>query len=284
MTTVVFLLALLPVVCWSEGAVEQWGRWEKSWSANASGNPFDVEFTVELSCSDCNPAPPASWVRGFYDGNSHYTARFMPPTTGTWSWATKSNVTSLNGATGQFVVHPPTPGDANRGPVQVSKVRNTTFAYADGTPFLSVGTTVYGLFADEANRTARTLASLDASPFNKVRSFAFGAGSPASPPDLLPYQPEGGVPGAASDLTRFHLPYFRNLERTVASLGAIGVQADVILFNLYMKDFPAGLACLGGPNSSSYDLFFDARFVRYLVARLGSFRNVRGGCQPRIPG
>merc|ERR1712185_265474 len=54
----------------------------------------------------------------------------------------------------------------------------------------------------------------------------------------------------------------------------LGIEADLILFNLYSKAYPAGLSCLGGPNASSYDLTHDLLFVRYIVARLAAFRNV----------
>ena len=60
---------------------------------------------------------------------------------------------------------------------------DTTFVYADGSPYHAVGTTVYGLFGgwSKANNTVESLASLKASPFNKVRLFAYPAGSPNLP-------------------------------------------------------------------------------------------------------
>jgi len=54
----------------------------------------------------------------------------------------------------------------------------------------------------------------------------------------------------------------------------MGIEADVILFNLYMGGYPGGLKCLGGPNASDYDLGPDTLFLKYIVARLAAFRNV----------
>ena len=48
----------------------------------------------------------------------------------------------------------------------------------------------------------------------------------------------------------------------------------MILFNLYSAPWPKGLSCLGGPNITTYDISNDQLYLRYIVARLGSFRNV----------
>ena len=237
-----------------------------------TGNPFvDVQLSAVLSTGTA----AAVTVRGFYDGGGQYRARFMPPTTGSYTYATRSNVAALDGQTGSFDVVAPTPG--NHGPVAATPNR-TTLSYADGSPHHTIGTTVYGMFggwgAATTNVTARTLESLRASPFNKVRVMAFPVGAPDSPADLLPYEPTGGTPGAPSDLTRFHLPFWRNVDEIVAALLELDVEADIILFNLYTGSYPKGLACMGGPNASTYDLAPDTLFLQYIIARLAAFRNV----------
>jgi hypothetical protein len=263
--------------------VERWGRWEGTWAAaNLPGNAFDVAFSVRLTpppASDGSAATTTTTtaVRGFFDGGNQFKARYMPPALGTWSYRTISNATALDGQSGSFEVVAPRTA-LNHGPVIVvaSPASNSTkLGYADETPFHAVGTTVYGMFGGDANRTARTLASLRTAPFNKVRIMAFPSGA-AGPYQraMLPYEPLGGVAGAASDLTRFNVKFWQSIERTVEALGELGVQADVVLFNLYMQPYPAGLACMGGPNASAYDMYPDTRFVRYIVARLASYRNV----------
>ena len=254
--------------------VDRWGRWEGTWAAtNVSGNAFDVAFSVHLTPPRAlwAIAAPTVTVRGFFDGDDQFKARYMPPALGMWDYRTVSNETALDGQHGSFEVVEPR-AKTNHGPVIVAPNSTTTLAFADGTPFHAVGTTVYGMFGGDANLTSRTLASLRDSPFNKVRIMAFPSG--AGPPGMLPYEPLGGAAGAACDLTRFNIPFWRKIEGIVEALGEQGVQADIVLFNLYMQNYPAGLKCMGGPNASTYDMFPDTRFVRYIVARLASYRNV----------
>ena len=237
----------------STTTIERWGQWEDTWPGPTAGNPFvDVELSVEFS-----PPSGASYtVRGFYDGEGLFRARFMPPSLGAWTFRTQSNASVLDDICGGFVVVAPSAG--NHGPVIA---RGTNFAHADGSPHHSVGTTVYGLFgawvSDDTNLTAQTLKTLSTSPFNKVRVMAFPVGS--GPAELLPYLPQGGVEGAPSDLSRFNVQFWRHIDDVVRSLLALGVQADIILFNLYMATYPAGLACMGGPNASTYELDADTR-------------------------
>ena len=126
----------------SPGAVERWGQWEGSWRApTAAGvNPFtDVDLTVELRGP--GSADGSATVRGFYDGDGVFRARFMPPSAGTWRFLTKSNAPQLHGKSGEFLVTPPPAGSNNHGPV-VAAPGQTKFAHADGTPFFAVATTV----------------------------------------------------------------------------------------------------------------------------------------------
>ena len=68
--------------------VEQWGRWEQAWLGPSSpgGNPWlDVELTVEFTLEQPwlgVAASRTSTVRGFYDSDGLWRARFMPPDTG----------------------------------------------------------------------------------------------------------------------------------------------------------------------------------------------------------
>ena len=121
--------------------VEQWGRWEQSWPGPSTGNPHvDVALTVEMTSPHVGDPAPTT-VRGFYDGDGVFRARFMPPSPGTWRFLTKSNAPQLHGKSGEFVVTPPPAGSNNHGPV-VAAPGQTKFAHADGTPFFAVATTV----------------------------------------------------------------------------------------------------------------------------------------------
>ncbi len=65
------------------------------------------------------------------------------------------------------------------------------------------------------------------------------------------------------DFTRPNPAFFRHLERRIAELGALGIEADLILFHPYDR---WGFADMGRE--------VDERYLGYLVARLAAFRNV----------
>lgn len=179
-------LLVLPMVVRSASCpaeAERWGMWQCTWtlpaalpSTRATTNPFDVELLIDLQTT-----PPSSnvTVRGFYDGDGLFRARFMPPAVGTWSWRTRCDtVSELNDHVGKLTVTAPQ-DSRNHGPVVAGKGHESTkFAYADGTPFHSVGTTVYGLagsgWGSTPANTSATLATLrdGGSVFNKVVSIA----------------------------------------------------------------------------------------------------------------
>ena len=283
--------AIAPALVDGTATVERWAQWEGALEAPLAGiaNPFtDVELTVELT-----PAGgKAAVVRSFYDGPAAHGAgvwrtRFMPPSVGQWTWRTHCTAASsaaaaaaaLGGKSGAFEVVPPPPGSRNHGPVR-ARSNGTTFVHADGEPFHVVGTTVYGLAGgvwgankDEPNRTAETLATLARSPFNKVRMMAFPTDAQRSAPTWLPYEMSAAHPNQ-TDPTRFNLEFWQRLDGTIGSLQELGIEADVILFNLYSAPWPLGLSCLGGPNISTYNTSNDRLFLRYIVARIASFRNV----------
>ena len=125
---------------------------------------FDVTFGARLAYKH-----RVIDVDGFYDGDGKYKVRFMPDTEGEWSYTTRSNVAALDGKTDTFIC---TPASANNhGPV---RVRNTYhFAYADGTPHFSVGTTCYVWNHQGDALEEQTLETLKTAPFNKMRMCVF---------------------------------------------------------------------------------------------------------------
>ena len=173
------ILLLLPAVVRSTcpPEAEQWGMWQCTWPvATPPANPFDVELLIELRSH-----PPASrniTVRGFYDGDGMFRARFMPPVVGAWSWRTLCDtVSELHAQVGNLTITAPRQATRNHGPVHAAGHGSTKFAYADGTPWHSVGTTVYGLAGSSWGSTpANTSATLETlrgrgSVFNKVVSY-----------------------------------------------------------------------------------------------------------------
>lgn len=234
-------------------AVERWGLHEITLTGPSSGNPFlDVELTATFQHRNRQVT-----VDGFYDGQGTYRIRFSPDKEGRWTFRTASSAAELDGRTGELAVTPP--GPDNHGPVQVAGPR--TFRYADGTRHESFGTTCYHwTHTGDRAHEEETLASLAASPFNKVRMCLLPTGG-MRPPRLAFV---GDEPGQL-DKTRFDPVFFAHFEERVADLQRLGIEADLILLHPYDKGE------WGVDNMTPEE---DRRFIRYVVARLGAFRNV----------
>src|ERR1035437_5755234 len=220
------LVALTGSAGAAEASVEQWGVFDKLLSGPTNGNPFvDVQFYTRFSF-----ATSTVEVAGFYDGDGIYRVRFMPDKLGHWHYTTRSNRPELDGKTGEFTVTAPAVG--NHGPVQVAYTYH--FAYGDGTPFRPIGTTSYNWAHMIDALEEQTLASLAASPFNKIRMCIFPKHNPENTNELALY-PFAGIPPKTWDYSRFNPQFFRHLEKRVADLRDRGIEAELILFDPYDK-------------------------------------------------
>jgi hypothetical protein len=249
--------------------VSQWGLFELTLDGPSSGNPFKA---VELSATFSQGGRSVE-VSGFYDGEGTYRVRFMPDTMGAWIYRTKSNTEGLDGATGTFEVGAAKAGD--HGPVRVADTFH--FAHADGTGFKPIGTTSYAWNHQGEAMERETLATLKASPFNKIRMCVFPKHYRynENEPEFYPYPvtktgtSNWAVGGFAAPITwefdfeRFEPAFFRHLEQRIADLQKIGVEADLIVFHPYDR---------WGFSKMSADQ--DDAYLRYLVARLAAFPNV----------
>ncbi len=233
--------------------VERWGVFELPFDGPDSGNPFDdVQLSVAFE----------GWGRtitvpGFYDGKGVYRVRFSPPELGRWTWRSICNVKALDGRSGGFECVAPSRG--NRGPVRVSKDR-FHFAYADGTPFRQVGTTCYSWALQSEEKCAETLRTLKSAPFNKMRMLVTPNVESVA---TNPFARTGAGP-RDWDPARIDPDYFRRYEDRIVKLGALGIEADVILFHPYDEK-------RGYNDMKRAD---DERYVRYVAARFGAYRNV----------
>jgi hypothetical protein len=253
------LLALVSVTSLSVAApttVEKWSVFELELKGPAEGNPF---VDVRLGTVFTNGHTTVE-VAGFYDGEGVYRVRFMPDATGEWRYETKSNRWELAGKTGSFAVT--AAGKGNHGPVRVHNTFH--FAYADGTPFKQIGTTIYNWLDTPEDVQELTLKTLATAPFNKARMLIFPQQNPfrkSFPPTRWPF---AGTPPRNWDFTRFNPEFFRHYERRLVQLRDLGVEADLILFNPYGK--PWGF--------DTMDAVSDERYLRYVIARFGAYRNV----------
>jgi hypothetical protein len=247
------------------GKTERWGIFEISLQGPADGNPFS-DVWLKASFSHGNKMVN---VEGFYDGDGTYKIRFMPGETGEWKYKTSSNIGALSGKAGTFTCMPPEAH--NHGPVKVSDTYH--FKYADSTPYYPFGTTAYAWQHQGKELQQQTLKTLAASPFNKIRMCVFPKryAYVEDEPELYPFEiQKGNVKPkdsaiAAWDFTRFNPAFFRHLEERLSDLMKLGIEADLIIFHPYDK---------GHWGFDRMDRETDLRYIRYLVARVGAYRNV----------
>lgn len=239
------------------GEVERWGIFETAiTSQSKSSNPFiNVTLKAHFRCNSTEIT-----VDGFYDGEDTWRIRLMPTEEGRWTYTTESNNADLNGKQGSFQCVAAGPG--NHGPVHVA--RKVHFSYADGTPFYPLGTTLYNWVHRGRALQEETLATLKGNPFNKVRFMVFPKWyiyNQVEPPHF-PYLK---TPDGKFDYMRFDPAYFQNIERCVGNLNALGIQADLILFDPYNKP---------GWGFAEISPEQDRAYLQYVVTRLAPYRNV----------
>jgi hypothetical protein len=232
----------------------RWAVFEAEIRGPAHGNPYvDVELSAEFTQGDRTLRVP-----GFYDGDGVHRIRFMPDAEGVWEFRTRSNARSLDGLTGAFTCTVAATGD--HGPVRVHD--RFHFRHADGTRCLPLGTTAYAWTHQGEALEEQTLRTLADSGFTKLRMCVFPKSYlyNANEPEHYPF--EGSLAGGW-DFTRPNPAFWSHLERRIADLGALGIEADLILFHAYDR---WGFSDMGAAA--------DDRFVRYAVARLAAFQNV----------
>lgn len=233
---------------------ERWGIFELTLEGQNAGNPFiDVDFGAIFKHQNREVQ-----VDGFYDGDGIYKVRFMPDTEGLWTYTTKSNLTELDGITGEFECIPPSEG--NHGPVRIKNRYH--FVYEDGTPYYPFGTTCYVWNHQGEELEQKTLETLANSPFNKIRMCVFPKHYDYNLNEPV-YHPFEGTLEEGWDFERFNPKFFRHLENRIADLMELGIEADLILFHPYDRWGYANM-----------DPETDERYLRYVVARLAAYRNV----------
>lgn len=231
----------------------QWDVVEITLVGPEHGNPFvDVELSATFSHGTRELV-----VGGFYDGDGRYLIRLLAEEEGEWTFVTSSTARSLDGIAGSVSVIAPRPG--SHGPVRVDGLH---FAHADGTRHRPLGTTAYAWTNQGDRLEVATLRTLEDAPFTKVRMCVFPKSYLYNSNEPEQYAFEGSVE-SGWDVTRFNPEFFRHLERRVAQLGALGIQADIILLHPYDR---WGFADLGPA--------VDDRYLTYIVRRLAAFSNV----------
>ena len=258
--------------------VKRWGVFEVSCKGVSEGNPFTerkIRGTFEGEKEKVT-------VDGFYDGDGVYKVRFMPSYEGSYRFFIEGNFAEGQEGkdgeqSGSFEVTAPAEG--NHGPVRVAGTYH--FAYEDGTPYYSIGTTCYVWDLQSDERIAETLQSLKQSAFNKIRfcvfpkHYDYNLGEPRS----YPYE---GTPMDSSvltkenfmaytfktegnhfDYTRFNPEHFRHVEWCIEQLGDLGIEADLIMMHPYDR---WGFCTMSREQD---DLYWN-----YALARFSAYHNV----------
>lgn len=264
--------------------VKRYGIAELVFQGPSEGNPFAEQWVKGTMAGQAEE----KHAEGFYDGNGVYKLRFMPSGEGTYeitaatSWGDEAKVTVEVGAA----------GEGCHGPVRVANTYH--FAYDDGKEYYPCGTTCYVWELQSKETQEKTYESLASSPFNKIRfcvfpkhyvynlkepaqyPFEIRENSPWSPSDFeteklekAPRNMFGGIdamienPDEVWDYTRPNPSYFEYIENTIARLGTMGIQADLILFHPYDRW-----------GYSRMNLEQQNFYLRYVVNRFSAYHNV----------
>ena len=260
--------------------IEKWGLFEASVNGKGDGNPFlDYGITGTFQCEG-----ETLTVHGFYDGDSVWRVRFMPSFKGHYSYTIEGSAIDAP-VTGEFETV--APSDGNHGPVRV--IEETALAYADGTPYYSIGTTCYAWVHQETALQAQTLETLRNAPFNKLRFCIFPKFYDYNKAEPITYPFERGngegidpalvkkeletridYPGVLNpdidygfNYLRPNVAHFKRFDLRVSQLRDMGIEADLILMHPYDR---------WGMNEMSAEAC-DA-YLRYVIARYGAYRNV----------
>ena len=253
---------------------ERWGLFEVACPGFSDKNPF-VDYSVAAVFKHKNGTVT---VGGFYDGNGIYKIRFMPSFTGEYSFEVSGNF-SEKPYSGSFTVHEASKN--NHGPVRVANTYH--FVYEDGTPYYPLGTTCYVWELQSEELQKKTLETLSKGYFNKIRfclfpkHYDYNLTEPRSYPyegkpmdssvltkeNFSKYNGAGREAGNDWDFSRFNPEHFQHIDKCIAALGDLGIEADLIVMHPYDR---WGFSTM---NAEQDDLYWN-----YVIARYAAFRNV----------
>ncbi|OFQ98273.1 DUF5605 domain-containing protein [Alloscardovia sp. HMSC034E08] len=260
--------------------VEQYKLFALQLNGPQEGNPYvDVQLSARFSHVAENGSSASIDevvnVHGFYRGHGNYEIRFMASTVGSWVFETISNVPELNSITGGFTVTPATEGNHGRvlRAIDVQRLDGLSlahneaqyqFAYEDGTAFYPFGTTSYAWTNQSEQVQNQTVETLSRASFNKMRMCIFPKfyDFNSEDPELFAYD---GDMGSGFDPYRFNEAFWENLDKRIAQLDALGIEADIILLHPYDKE-KWGFSKM----SREEDIFY----LTYVARRYAAYKNI----------
>jgi hypothetical protein len=222
--------------------VGKWRRLVLSFEHDTfDGQPFLVEMNARFTHLDSGLTLT---LPAYYDGNSTWRIAFMPTKLGAWRWQTISDISELDGHSGELTAI----ASGHQGLLTADLNYPNKWRYLDGPPVVPIGLFVNGMLDDvsdeEFERFAASLGEYYFSCINfrlSENDFAF------------------------SDVTnlRLNLELWQRLERRLEILTNHGVGVDLML---YTDD--SGRPSFAGQSPAEQLL------IRHMVARLSSFPSV----------
>ena len=253
--------------------VEKWDVLEVTVGGHSDRNPF-VDYEIHGTFTGKHETVT---VDGFYDGEGVYKVRFMPSFVETYTFEVTGSAVDGEVLSGEFEVTPA--GEGNHGPIRVANTYH--FAYEDGTPYYSIGTTCYVWDLQSDELIVQTLETLKNNAFNKIRfcvfpkHYDYNLGEPRSYPyegtpmdssvltkeNFMEYT--GKTEGNHWDFERFNPAHFQHIEKCILALRDLGIEADLIVMHPYDR---WGFSRM---TKEQDDLYW-----KYVIARFSAYRNI----------
>ena len=220
-------------------------------------NPFrDAAWVGEF----ISPSGKINVVDGFYDGDDTWRLRFTPNEEGAWSYLLRGEGVEIL-QRGKLRCTAP----QGHGFIRISSENPYAFAYEDGTPFLPMGDTCYGLYDDSPITPAlraEYLSARRAQHFNFVRMTV--GHSEARAATNVAYWAWGGTP-RQPDLESFNPVFFRGLDELFHDLKTRGMNIELILLNFYRRPFT---------DTNAWTAAREHLWLRYVTARYAAFNSI----------
>lgn len=211
------------------------------------GSYVDINLTAVFEHDGCETT-----VKGFYDGDGVYKLRYLPLKAGLYRVSVGGIVSD------SFEIECQPADEQGRGAVRADGFH---FKYDSGKPYYPFGTTVYALAHQPDELVERTLRSLEASPFNKVRFTVFPKdyNYNKNEPELFAFEKTAG----RWDTSKPDFRFWKRFETIIARLGKAGVECDIILFHPYDR---WGFSRMSRAESITY--------LDYITRRLSAYPNI----------
>jgi hypothetical protein len=262
--TMRLLPAAAPVI------VEQYHPHDFTLSAQASGNPFDVDLRGDFT----GPDGTRITIPGFYAGANVWKIRFSPTKPGRWSMTTVSPVAALNAHNEAEIQCSANSNPAIHGGLLVDPVNRHHFLYEDGSRYFLMGYEADWLWGADMKDPERKVMhhlidQMAARGFNHlmVNVYAHDTGWSKGHQNQWDYGPPemylfGGT-NDKPDHSRLNTSFFDVYDGMMNALLEKGIVANMMI-KVYNK-------MVNWPAPGSKD---EERYFRYVTARYQAYPNV----------